>query len=171
MSNISLWLCAFVIVLCGSAHADTITGKPQFGDGDTFRISGVKVRIHAIDAPEAEQQCKRADDTCYACGTESTEYMQDLIAGHRVTCTLTGKRSWDRMIGVCTAGGQDLAVLMLKSGWAVASKKYLGEVPGKRVPYLAAEQEAEQAKSGMWQGEFTMPWDWRRGKRSTGCGS
>ncbi|TQV80347.1 thermonuclease family protein [Denitrobaculum tricleocarpae] len=151
--------------------ADTITGIPRSGDGDTFKIAGTKIRIHGIDAPESTQQCKRADGTCYACGTESTEHMQELIAGLRVTCALTGKRSYDRMIGVCSAGGNDLAVLMLQSGWAVASRRYLGEVPGKRVPYLAAEQEAERDKAGMWQGEFTMPWDWRRGRRSTGCGS
>ena len=45
--------------------------------------------------------------------------------------------------------------MMVITGNAVAYKKYSKK-------YLDSENSAKESKIGIWQGEFDMPWDWRR---------
>ncbi len=160
---------ALLALLTAPAAAETITGKPQFGDGDTFRVSGTKIRIFGIDTPETEQECRTADNACYACGAAATDYVAELVGDNDVSCEPTGATTYDRKVAVCSVGDTDLAHEMLKAGWAVAYRRYLDDVPGKRALYEGAEDQAKAGQDGMWQGRFTMPWDWRRGSRSSGC--
>ena len=44
---------------------------------------------------------------------------------------------------------------MVTTGNAVAYKKYSKK-------YLDAEKSARENREGIWQGEFDLPWDWRR---------
>ena len=44
---------ALLILLPLSVSAE-ITGKPRIIDGDTIEIAGQRIRLHGIDAPEAE---------------------------------------------------------------------------------------------------------------------
>ena len=44
---------------------------------------------------------------------------------------------------------------MVTTGNAVAYKKYSKK-------YLKTEKTARENREGIWQGEFDMPWDWRR---------
>ena len=157
------------LVTSHAAAADPITGKPQFSDGDTFKVSGTKIRIFGIDTPETKQECKTAAGACYACGAAATDYMAELVGVNEVSCVPTGAITYDRKVAVCKVGNKDVALEMLKAGWAVAYRRYLDGVPRKRALYEIAEEHAKEDGDGMWQGQFTMPWDWRRGRRSTGC--
>ena len=47
-------LLAFVAT---STNAADLVGIPRIVDGDTVEISGVKVRLEGIDAPEVNQFC------------------------------------------------------------------------------------------------------------------
>jgi hypothetical protein len=60
---------------------------------------------------------------------------------------------------------------MVFNGWALAYRKYSTD-------YVGQEQAAQEARRGIWRGQFVLPWEWRRGKRlltasapdnATGC--
>ena len=62
---------------------------------------------------------------------------------------------YGRSVATCSLGGTDLNRWMVFSGWALAYRQY-------SVAYVEAEAEAQAARLGVWDGEFTPPWDWRR---------
>ncbi|WP_197716172.1 thermonuclease family protein [Cereibacter sphaeroides] len=54
--------------------------------------------------------------------------------------------------------GINLDAWMVRSGWAVAYRRY-GSA------YVRDEDLARREKRGIWASRFEMPWDWRKGKR------
>ena len=86
----------------------------------------------------------------------------------RATLSRVGERVPN--VGVNPLGTQDLNETMLRDGWAVAYRRFLDDLPGKKNVYLAAEAKAKAAKRGIWQGDFFEPSEWRnQGKRLEGC--
>ena len=61
---------------------------------------------------------------------------------------------YGRSVATCALGRLDLNGWMVASGWALAYRQY-------STAYVGAEAEAQTAKLGIWQGEFTPPWEWR----------
>ena len=59
------------------------------------------------------------------------------------------------MAGTCSLGAYDIGAALVNAGWALAYTKHTDIY----VPY---QQQAENNGSGLWQGEFYMPWDWRK---------
>jgi len=55
------------------------------------------------------------------------------------------------------ADGRDIGAEMVGAGFALAYRQYGGKL------YNALEAEAKAAKRGLWAGEFTPPWEWRKG--------
>ena len=49
-----------------------------------------------------------------------------LTKGQEVTCKLTGERSYERYVGVCTISGSDLAKSMIAAGMALDCARYSG---------------------------------------------
>jgi hypothetical protein len=49
---------------------------------------------------------------------------------------------------------------MVREGWALAYVKYSSA-------YVAVEDEARTRQSGLWQGAFIAPWDWRHRNNKT----
>ncbi|WP_282118339.1 thermonuclease family protein [Ruegeria atlantica] len=94
----------------------TIEGKARVIDGDKIVVSGVKVRLNGVDAmelgTEAGQQAKAA--------------MSKIVHRQTVTCELNGERSYDRMIGICYANGNDVAVVLIANGYALDCARYSG---------------------------------------------
>lgn len=60
-------------------------------DGDTIEVAGVPVRFGDLDCAELGTQA----------GQRAKREMQALVRGSRVSCELTGARSYDRVIGIC----------------------------------------------------------------------
>ncbi len=50
-----------VLLASGTASAQDFTGRMVFSDGDSLRVSGARVRLFGIDAPEMDQTCTRQD--------------------------------------------------------------------------------------------------------------
>ncbi len=59
---------------------------------------------------------------------------------------------------VCKLGHEDVALVMLHNGHAVAS-------PGSFPDYQGGEEQARRARLGVWHSRFAMPWRWREQAR------
>lgn len=163
--RVSLVLLALTMVsfptLLAFAQSSTIgpkiEGRPRIVDGDTLEIGIHRVRLHGIDAPEADQHCER-NGTPWRCGMEATYAMAALIETHWVTCDPRQRDAAGNVIGVCRMGGpkgHDVSREIVRQGWALALRPE-GDL------YIAAEREAKAAKVGLWSGSFVAPWEWRR---------
>ena len=146
------------VVVANPISAQELVGRPHIIDGDTIRIDDTRIRLHGIDAPEAKQTCMKQDGSVYRCGDMAKFALAALIEEHWVTCRQTDKDYYGRIVAICYTGPVSLNAEMVKSGWALAYKRYSTE-------YVAEEIEAKQSRRGMWQGKFIAPWEWRRGNR------
>jgi len=132
----------------------SLTGIPKIIDGDTIRIGNTRIRLHGIDAPEIKQTCTVGGKD-WRCGLEATSALANIVGEHWVTCSHRDKDRYGRIVAVCRAGSIDLNAWMVSSGWAVAYRRFSKD-------YVRDEDEARDARKGLWRGEFIMPWEWRR---------
>ena len=135
----------------------SITGKPRIIDGDTIEISGKRIRLHGIDAPEKDQTCS-IDGRAWACGIAAWGELVQITAGKEVACEPHDTDRYGRTVAACSADGTDLGDWLVRNGWAVAYYLYSYE-------YTRAEYHAKTNRRGLWAGEFVMPWEWRRSKQ------
>lgn len=124
-------------------------------DGDTLRLDGETIRLWGIDAPEGGQRCTRAG-VDYDCGAAATAALSRFVASGPVRCATVERDRFGRTVARCQVGGDDLGALMVRSGWALDYVRYSGGA------YAAPQAAAERAADGLWRGEFTAPWTWRR---------
>jgi endonuclease YncB( thermonuclease family) len=137
-----------------SARMDSVAleghgGQVVLSDGDSLRLGADRVRLRGLDAPELDQSCQRNGKT-YACGREARDALSRLINGRPLACTGWERDRFDRLLGNCTAGGDDINRLMVESGWAVAYGDFESE-----------ENAARQGHKGLWAGSFERPRQWR----------
>jgi Staphylococcal nuclease homologue len=87
-----------------------------------------------------------------------------LRLGHRFTnvaCVTNrlaadiGMSLYGRLVASCRADGEDIALQMIRNGWAMVSAT-------ASATYLAGQQEASNAGAGLWAGAFVAPRDWRQ---------
>ena len=154
---------AIFVLLGGPAVAD-LAGAPRIVDGDTLEIAGRRVRLFGVDAPELDQVCQRAGHD-YHCGKVARAALWDLVGGLDVSCEAQGAAPAedDIVLATCSAGGVSLNEGMVRSGWALADPQAVDR-------YQAIQAEAEQARRGLWRGEFEPPWNWRQANSSGGSG-
>jgi endonuclease YncB( thermonuclease family) len=146
---------AVLAVTAGQAHAETIAGRASIIDADTIEITGQRIRLLDIDAPESRQPCIRQDGTEWRCGQQAALALADWIGARLVTCETTRKDRYRRWLAHCTVRGADLAGWLAREGWVVPYRECRCE--GIR----AASADAHIARRGIWSGSFVMPWDWR----------
>lgn len=156
----SLCLTLLLLLCPTSAEAETLTGKPYVTDGDTLKISGEKIRLEGIDAPETNQRCKDASGKGYDCGIVSTSALRNKIGRNSIKCEGRKRDRYGRLLGICHLNELDLNGWMVRNGYALAYVRY-----SRR--YVSAEQEARENSRGLWTGEFVAPWSWRKGDRLT----
>ena len=141
-----------------TAHQTPIAGKPWVIDGDTIDVSGIRVRLEGIDAPESEQTCADARGQPWPCGMTATRELKAYLGSRELTCAPTGYDRYRRMLAVCALpDGSDVNAWMVRQGWALAYD-YAGT-------YQSEQAEAKAAKRGMWAGTFAAPRDWRQAHR------
>ena len=99
-------------------------------DADTIEISGEKIRLSGIDAPELNQTCKDSSERVYKCGTEAKKKLSDLVKsmlGYPIKCHFTGKDTYGRLIGECSVKNININSWLVRNGWALAYRKYSKE--------------------------------------------
>jgi endonuclease YncB( thermonuclease family) len=132
-----------------------IVGHASVIDGDTIEISGTRIRLHGIDAPESAQTCMKGGQS-YRCGLQATLALADLVRSHLVRCDPVSQDQYRRTVARChTEDGKiDIGAQLVRQGVAVAYRRYSTE-------YLADEGYARFAGRGLWAGSFQMPGDYR----------
>ncbi len=140
------------------ASAETISGQARVVDGDTLAVAGQRVRLRGIDAPETRQTCRR-NGRRWACGKAATRAMRRLIGRNPVRCEVSGRDRYGRAIAACFAAGRDLQQELVRQGLALAYRRY-------STRYAPEEDAARAERIGLWSGEFTKPWRWRREARN-----
>src|SRR3546814_6210680 len=55
-------------------------------DGDTLVVTGERVRLWGIDAPETRQACEGRDGVVYLCGQMAAKAMRELARARAVDC-------------------------------------------------------------------------------------
>jgi micrococcal nuclease len=129
-------------------------------DGDTVDVrldSGmVRIRLHAIDAPERGQ----------AHGQAAKEALSGLVFGKAVQVEPFEQDRYDRLVARVWLGGLDVNAEMIKRGYAWVYRRYADDPT-----YCAYEKAARDLKRGLWsptQPSVTAPWEWRRRKTLEG---
>lgn len=134
-----------------------IVGRSSVIDGDTIEIHGVRIRLSGVDAPESKQRCGPAGEE-WPCGQKAALALSDWLGSRTVSCNPTGKDGYQRTLARCFVGTEDVQAWLVLNGWALAYRQYSTD-------YVAAEEVAQAGRAGVWGGEFTVPWEWRKGAR------
>jgi endonuclease YncB( thermonuclease family) len=161
-----LWLAITILlslIIAGvwtiATAAERFEGQPEVVDADTFRLSGTKVRLWGVDAPESGQACLGAAGSRYLCGSKAALALADWIGRRRMSCQQRDTDRYGRSVVSCTVAGEDVAGWLARQGWARDYTRY------SRGAYAYQESQAREARRGIWQGEHVAPWAWRGGER------
>ncbi len=156
--RIFLTLLALSFTATPAHAAEDIIGVASVTDGDTIVIHGERIRLEGIDSPETRQICNRRGED-WRCGKDASFALADMIGRKTVRCENLGRDRYKRVLGRCWLGDTDLNGWMVSQGWAVAYRYYSKE-------YIPQENQAKAARRGIWNSDFSMPWDFRREQRS-----
>ncbi|TRZ93892.1 MAG: nuclease [Rhodocyclaceae bacterium] len=158
-----------LLLQAGPTVADTVAGRVSgVSDGSTVAVVDKakvqhKVRLAAIDAPEAMQRF----------GKESKQHLSDLILGKEVTVEWHQRDRFGRIVGKVTLRTPpcptcpktlDAGLAQLEAGlawWDRESRRQQSlEDQGY---YEYAEFDAKARRIGLWQDAAPLPpWEWRK---------
>lgn len=149
-------------------HVDlplTISGRASVIDAGTlwFPVQGEMVRLASIDACELPQWSfdpRRHGESVISkpvpCGPLAKAWLKRSVGSSTVKCAVQFQENDGVLVGRCTAGRRDLALEMLRGGWArvdVASPAPL--------EYQARQRYAMSARHGMWATYVLDMDEWR----------
>lgn len=155
MTSIRILLTAtFLALFALPASALEIGGPAYVIDGDTISIGDTRLRLEGIDAPETNQYCDHKQGRV-ACGKAATLFLRDTIGNAPVSCRISDTDRYGRGIATCYQGQTNLNALMVRSGWAMAYRRYSSA-------YISEEEAARADARGIWSTHFIAPWDWRQ---------
>ena len=139
-----------------------IIGIASVVDGDGINMGAIRVRLHGIDAPEADQVCNAASGGTWRCGEAATSRLEALADNREVHCVALDQDGYGRIIAVCDADGVNLNEAMMRDGLAWAFRRYSED-------YTDLELDAQTAGLGVWQAETQPPWEWRADGWNRAC--
>jgi endonuclease YncB( thermonuclease family) len=143
-----------ILLLATPVAAAEISGRARVVDGDTLDVGGQKIRIEGIDAFETGQTCFDAKGREWACGHAGTNLLVQLTRGKTITCQGNELDPYGRLIADCFANKTNIGAAMVEQGLALVFTKFSDT-------YAQQEQQARNAKTGVWSGTFLTPWEYR----------
>ncbi|MCU0947272.1 MAG: thermonuclease family protein [Porphyrobacter sp.] len=146
-------LMLFTALLAAPLNAQVMTGPATVIDGDTIEMTGMRIRLVGIDAPESKQLCNRANAP-WACGEEASVTLAQIIGGQPLQCTAQGQDSYGRTLAVCQTRTLDIGREMVRRGMAITRDN----APPN---YADSLNIARQLGYGLWSGSFETPAAWR----------
>lgn len=141
------------VLMPAAVSAQSFSGPALAIDGDTLDMSGIRVRLHGVDAPETMQTCNRGGQP-WSCGRDAGALLADLVAGRTIECTPRDRDAYGRIVATCRVGASDLAAVMAREGMAIALRQYSLE-------YVEAEARAKAFRMALWGSQFQIPADFR----------
>jgi endonuclease YncB( thermonuclease family) len=149
------WLALLWLLLAGPVQAEVFRGiVTHVTDGDTIwvRPTGsketVEIRLLDLDAPEG----------CQPFGTQAKRALAARILKEPVQVRTRGEDDYRRVLARVRHKGQDVGAWLVREGhaWSV-------DYRGRTGPYEKYEQQARQARRGLWAGRDPMePRNFRR---------
>ncbi|SFL00112.1 Endonuclease YncB, thermonuclease family [Mesorhizobium albiziae] len=146
------------------AALSAISGHPSVIDGRTlwFSEQARSVRLAGIDAcavPQWSYDPTRHGKTTMPkpvpCGPLAKAWLKRSLGNNRVTCTISASAEASALVGRCVAKGRDLAIDMLRVGWARTTT-------ASPQAYLVWQDRAKSARHGMWATYVLDMDEWRR---------
>lgn len=120
-----LRICSFIVLVLAPAIAfGDVSGTLRVVDADTVDVGAVRVRLHAIDAPEMDQTCVTEQGLPFACGAWVTEQVRARFEGQRATCQRIDIDRHGRTVARCDVDGVDMGAEIVVNGWAFAYRRY-----------------------------------------------
>lgn len=150
---------AALLSLHAPSGAEIIEGTAVAIDGDTIDMTGTRVRLVDVDAPEAAQTCVR-DGVDWYCGREATGSLSSIIDAGPIVCTTVATDVYGRKVARCRNKVYDLGQEQLRRGMAIASQQAPQE-------YTDAVGIAQRMNAGIWSSSFQTPAEWRAANEVT----
>ncbi|MBV7408943.1 thermonuclease family protein [Maritimibacter sp. DP1N21-5] len=120
-----LRLCSVLVLsLLPSFGFADFSGVLRVTDADTVDVGDVRVRLHAIDAPEVDQTCETAAGQPFACGTWATVQVEARFGGQTARCETLDTDRYGRTVAKCRVDGADMGAEIVSAGWAFAYRRY-----------------------------------------------
>jgi len=138
-----------LVLLLPATQSLNPQGRARVIDGDSIVVAEVEMRLQGIDAPEAEQTCRKGGRD-WACGREASRRLAGLLGSRRVRCKGHQEDQHGRLLTRCWLGEVEINRWLVEQGWAVSFGGYHG-----------TERQARAAKRGIWASDFELPSDWR----------
>ncbi len=132
-----------------------IYGQIKVIHANVFYIGGRYVRLFGLDAPDSDQICSDANGSSYNCGQAAASWVINWIDDNEIDCYLLQINPSSVDVAVCMWGNYDIGASLVASGWGVANTD-------ETSIYKAYEAKARSGSSGLWQGTFYSPSDWRK---------
>ena len=149
-----------------NVSAATISGSVSVVDGRTlwFPRYAVMIRRAGIDSCDLAQWAfdprgyeSRTTLKPVPCGALAKAWLKRAIGGRRVVCNISAPMANEQArTGRCAAAGEDLALDMLRAGWARVT------TIGSRPSYAVAQAKARAARYGIWATYVLDTGEWRR---------
>jgi len=144
----------FCAIALSAPLAADVSGTLRVVDGDTFEVSGEKVRLFGIDAPEHAQTCVTEQGARWACGAWVTAQTALKFEGKRAHCREMDRDRYERIVARCDVEGRDVAQELVSDGLAFAYRKYSKH-------YLLAENRAAVLDKGLHASRVQSPAQFR----------
>lgn len=84
-----------------------IIGAAYVVDGDTISISGVRIRLLDIDAPELDQTCTDAQGREWPCGRQASSQLRAFARGRDLNCLPQSRDKYGRTLAICSLPDKD----------------------------------------------------------------
>ena len=151
----------------------SVSGIPRIIDGDTVEVSGKRVRLLGIDAPELKQFCTNTSTMSnFPCGSIAKNALIKKVGAMPMVCAVQEKTDvYGRLLGYCgtrvdastlaSRPASSLNAWMVRSGNALAYRQY-------STAFVEQEEAARKSKQGLWAKnvKFEVPWEWRKSQHS-----